>query len=105
MNDIVSIRKILPFASAPEDVGADAALTCGDDFFLGGNQPSLAATEIFTTGDTEGQRGQRLLRNKSASQAKNSPVFLCVLCGEGPFRGRDRSKPRGRHCENTVIRV
>jgi len=52
MKDIVSIRKIRPLALAEADEGTGAALTCGDDFFLGGNEPSLAAKELFTTGDT-----------------------------------------------------
>src|SRR5208282_6449730 len=66
MKDIVSIKKIRPLALAEADEGTGAALNCGDDFFLGGNEPSLAVQELFTTGDTGRHRGkhERSLRKR-----------------------------------------
>jgi hypothetical protein len=58
MNDIVSIRKIRPLPSAEVGTGG-AALTCGGDFFLAGNWPSLTAEEFLASGNTEAHRGKR----------------------------------------------
>src|ERR1700675_3344397 len=52
MNDIVSIRNIRPLPWAGAGRGSGAALTCGEDFFLGGNEPSLTVMEFLTTQGT-----------------------------------------------------
>jgi hypothetical protein len=57
MNDIVSIRKIRPLPSA-EVSAAGAAFTCGN-FFLAGNELSLAADEFFSLFDA-GSSGKSL---------------------------------------------
>jgi hypothetical protein len=59
MNDIVSIRKIRPELSG-EVAAEGAAVTCGVDLFLAGNEPSLAANEFFTTGSAQ-DRGEFIL--------------------------------------------
>src|ERR1700694_320677 len=88
MNDIVSIRKIRPLR-AEAGRGPGAALPCGEDFFLAGNEPSLTVMEFLTPEGTKEYR--RLLlqfEHMSISKCVFAPVFPCVLCSEDSGQAR-----------------
>src|ERR1035438_1935905 len=86
MNDIVSIKKIRPLPSAVVGTGG-AALTCGGDFFLAGNWPSLTVGEFLTAGSTEAHGGKHLFRGPFADMGeglfppRSPPLFLYFLGG------------------------
>src|ERR1700676_2968391 len=89
MNDIVSIRKIRPLPGAAAGRGPGAALPCGEDFFLAGNEPSLTVMEFLTTEGTK-EYGRLLLQfeHTSLSKCVFAPVFPGALCGEDSGQAR-----------------
>jgi len=107
MNDMVSIRKIRPLASAEarDNAGAGAALT-GGDFFLGGNQPSLAARRILTTGYTEEHRGKQPEVNSAGHREfPRAPPCTPWLKLFGLEISKRVLGTTSRHCVNAAFRV
>src|ERR1700675_3987503 len=100
MNDIVSIRKIRPLPGAAAGRGPGAALPCGEDFFLAGNEPSLTVMEFLTTkGIKEYSRLLLQFEHVSISKCVFAPVFPCVLCSEDSGQERIIWSLSARHTE------
>src|SRR5260370_5579671 len=76
MNDIVSIRKIRPLPCAEAGRGPGAALPCGEDFFLAGNEPSLTVMEFLTTEGTKEYQGIQ----STSSSIRTHVAFQMRVC-------------------------
>src|ERR1700722_14820834 len=96
MNDIVSIRKMRPLPSSGPGrfVGTDggdvSVETGGDDFFFGGNKPSLPATEFFTASRT-GETSLAVLIEKISDQRVSPCLPPCLALVKRSWGSRAKS--------------